>query len=199
MARGSIETLKTGFRARVYAGIDPITRKQTYLRGETRKHRRDAERDVERLLAHAEADHAPDHSATLAVLLDRWLEVADHELSTREATEGYIRRTLKPALGDIPLRKLQHRVDIIDRLYTHLRRCGGTRWPEPGSDDKPRLCDGTPFIEHKVSGPHDCVAKRCKPHVCKPMAPTTIRRIHGILSPALNYAVSWGVDRAEPG
>jgi hypothetical protein len=43
MARGSIETLRTGFRARVYAGKDPITGKQTYLRGETRRYRRDAE------------------------------------------------------------------------------------------------------------------------------------------------------------
>lgn len=55
--------------------------------------------------------------------------MSDHELTTRETNEGYIRRTLKPALGDMQLRKLQHRVDILDRLYTHLRRCGA-------------LCDG---------------------------------------------------------
>jgi integrase len=185
MARGSIEKLKTGFRARVYAGIDPITKKQTYLRGETRKFERDAQRDIERLLAQADADQVPDQSATLSVLLDRWLEVVAHELSTREATDGYIRRTLKPALGDMPLRKLQHRVDIIDRLYTHLRRCS-------------ILCDGRPFIEHKTDGPHDCAKAKCGPHACKPMAPSTVRRIHGILSPALNYAVAWGWIERNP-
>jgi len=43
------------------------------------------------------------------------IEVVDHELSTAETTAGYIRRTLRPALGDMPLRKLQHRVDVLDR------------------------------------------------------------------------------------
>lgn len=89
-------------------------------------------------------------------------------------------------------------MDVIDRLYTHLRRCGGTRWPEPGSDAAPKLCDGTPYTEHKARGPHDCTARKCKPHVCKPMEPSTIRRIHGILSPALNYAVSWGWIERNP-
>jgi hypothetical protein len=60
MSRGSIEALRTGFRARVYAGKDPITGRQNYLRGETRRLRRDAEADVERLLAHVEADRRPD-------------------------------------------------------------------------------------------------------------------------------------------
>src|SRR5689334_3701399 len=59
MPRGSIETLRTGFRARVYAGKDPITGKQTYLCGETRRHRRDAEADAERLVAAVEAERAP--------------------------------------------------------------------------------------------------------------------------------------------
>ena len=70
-----------------------------------------------------EAERIPDRAATVAYLLDRLVEVADHELSTPVTKEGYIRRTLKPALGEIQLRKLQHRVDILDRLYTHLRRC----------------------------------------------------------------------------
>jgi len=185
VARGSIETLRTGFRARVYAGKDPITGKQTYLRGETRCHRRDAEVDAERLLAYVEADRLPDTHATLAVLLDRWMEVVDHELTTAETTAGYVRRTLKPALGDMTLRKLQHRVDIIDRLYTHLRRCNV-------------LCDGRPFVQHKVSGEHDCARTQCVPHRCRPMSPGAVRRVHAILSAALNYAVSWGWIERNP-
>jgi integrase len=96
VARGSIETLRTGFRARVYVGKDPITGKQTYHRGETRRNRRDAE-----------ADRRPDLHTTVGTLLDRWMEIVDHELSTAETTAGYVRRTIKPALGDMPLRKLQ--------------------------------------------------------------------------------------------
>ena len=169
MPRGSIETLRTGFRARVYAGKDPVTGKQTYLRGETRRHRRDAELDAERLVAAVEAERHPDQHATVAHLLDRWVEVVDHELSTAETTAGYIRRTLRPALGDMPLRKLQHRVDVLDRLYTHLRRCN-------------QLCDG----------------RRGDGHVCKPMTASAVRRIHAILSAALNYAVSWGWIERNP-
>jgi integrase len=169
MPRGSIETLTTGFRARVYAGKDPITGKQTYLRGETRRNRRDAEADAERLLANVEGGRRPDQHATLSVLLDRWMEVVDHELTTRETNEGYIRRTLKPALGDMPLRKLQHRVDILDRLYTHLRRCGA-------------LCDG----------------RSDRSHECKPMSPGAVRRLHAILSAALNLAVSWAWIERNP-
>src|SRR6185312_13768811 len=104
MPRGSIETLRTGFRARVYAVKDPITGKQIYPRGETRRYRRDAELDAERLVAAVEAERQPDQHATVAHLLDRWVEVVDHELSTAETTAGYIRRTLRPALGDMPVR-----------------------------------------------------------------------------------------------
>src|SRR4051794_259682 len=65
MARGSVETLRSGYRARVYAGLDPITGQQIYMRGETRRHRRDAEADAERLVSHVEADRRPDQHATV--------------------------------------------------------------------------------------------------------------------------------------
>lgn len=173
------------YRVSVYAGKDPITHRKRYLR-ETHPSEAAAVVARERMLAQVEGDQVPDSARrTLSVLLDRWLEVADHELTTRETTEGYIRRTIKPTLGDMPLRQLQYRVDLFDRLYAHLARCS-------------RACDERPFIEHKVDGPHDCAAKKCKPHVCTPMRATTIRRVHGILSPALNYAVAWGWIERNP-
>lgn len=183
MATGHIEVLKRGFRAVVYAGKDPLTSRKTYLK-ETHPSWEAAERARDRLVAQVEAEQIPDRAATVAYLLDRWVEVADHELSTRVTNEGYIRRTLKPALGEFPLRKLQHRVDILDRLYTHLRRCGA-------------LCDGRPRLDHRGGQPdHDCARAGCRPHVCRPMSPGTVRRLHAILSAALNYAVSWGwIDR----
>ncbi|WP_214404494.1 hypothetical protein [Pseudonocardia lacus] len=45
-----------------------MTRKRTYLRGETRRYRRDAELDAERLVAHVEAGRRPDFVAQ-----DRWM------------------------------------------------------------------------------------------------------------------------------
>jgi integrase len=186
MAKGHIERLPGGsYRVSVYAGKDPITHRKRYLK-ETHPTEAAAMVARERMLAQVEGDQVPDSlRRTLSVLLARWMEVADHELTTRETTEGYIRRTLEPTLGDMPLRKLQYRVDLIDRLYAHLARCS-------------KACDERPFIEHKVDGPHDCAKKKCKPHECRPMLPTTIRRIHGILSPALNYAVAWGWIERNP-
>jgi integrase len=110
------------------------------------------------------------------VLLDRWMEVVDHELSTAETTAGYVRRTIKPALGDMPLRKLQHRVDVLDRLYTHLRRCN-------------QLCDGKAARRAGLAS---------SDHVCKPMSPAAVRRVHAILSAALNYGISWSWIERNP-
>ena len=183
MATGHIEALRRGFRAVVYAGKDPLTGRKTYLK-ETHPTREAAERAKNRLIAQVEAERIPDRAATVAYLLDRWVEVADHELSTRVTNEGYIRRTLKPALGEIQLRKLQHRVDILDRLYTHLRRCAA-------------LCDGRLKVDHRSHEEgHDCAKVGCRRHVCRPMSPGTVRRIHAILSAALSYGMSWGwIDR----
>ena len=112
-------------------------------------------------------------------LLDRWTEVVDHELSTASTTAGYVRRTIRPALSDMPLRKLQHRVDILDRLYTHLRRCN-------------RPCDSSPARKAVDKAAAD------GPHVCRPMSPGAVRRVHAILSAPLNYAVSWGWIERNP-
>ncbi|WP_088284571.1 tyrosine-type recombinase/integrase [Kineosporia sp. A_224] len=185
MGKGSIETLKTGFRARVYAGKDPITGRQVYLIGEVHRTRAAADKDRLRFLDQADAESIPETGATLSVLLDRWMQTVDHELSTQETTAGYIRRTIRPALGDFTLRKLQHRVDLLDRLYTHLRRCNV-------------LCDGRPYVEHQAAEGHECEAAKCRPHQCKPMAPSTIRRIHAIISSALGYAVAWGWIERNP-
>lgn len=185
MSTGHVEILKRGFRAVVYAGKDPITGRKVYLK-ETHPDRPTAERARERLLTQVEAERIPDQAATVAYLLDRWVEVVDHELSTRETNAGYIRRTLKPALGGMPLRKLQHRVDILDRLYVHLRRCNV-------------LCDGRPRIDHRrANDGHDCASARCSPHACQPMSAGAVRRVHAVLSAALNYAVSWGWIERNP-
>ena len=72
---------------------------------------------------------------TVATLLDEYAAIAEWELSTREANEGYIRRTIKPALGHLQVRKV--RGPILDKLYARLKRC---------SDPS---CTGRPFTEHR--------------------------------------------------
>jgi DNA-binding transcriptional regulator YhcF (GntR family) len=56
-------------------------------------------------------------------------------VSTRQTNEGFIRRTIKPALGHLQVREV--RGPILDKLYAELKRCG----------DLSRT--GRPFTEHR--------------------------------------------------
>src|SRR5262249_56991992 len=51
---------------------------------------------------------------------------------------------------------------------------------------------GDPGPRRSRPGPgHDCRRAGCRPHVCHPMEPSTIRGIHGILSGAFAAAQRW--------
>jgi hypothetical protein len=63
-----------------------------------------------RLLAEADGGRFPDRHATIGQALDKYLEVADLEVSTREAHAGYIRRTIGPVLGEVKVRQLGARL-----------------------------------------------------------------------------------------
>jgi integrase len=95
-ARGHIERLPSGsFRVHVYAGTDPVTGKPRRLK-QTCPDEATAAAALGQLLGQADGDRFPSRQATLAQALDKYLEVADLELSTKEAHEGYNRRTIKP-------------------------------------------------------------------------------------------------------
>jgi integrase len=200
MARGHIERLRSGgYRAVVYAGIDPVTRKQRYLK-QTCRDETAATIALGGLLKQAEAhQRVPDRAATVGQALQRYLEVADLEVSTREAHEGYIRRTIGPVLGDVPLRKL--RTDTLDTLYASLRKCSRLCSRLPRTEhyaDGEQACDARcgPLRDHRTTRPHKCDG-RCRPHKCKPMAAGSIVRIHAIISAALNLAARYEwIDRS---
>jgi integrase len=168
------------YEVSVFAGRDPITGRYLYVR-DSAATLDEAEELRSQLLAQVEADTAPTQRATMGLLLEQWLEVAHLAVSTRHAHIGYIDRTILPVLGKVPVRRL--RVNTLDRFYAHLARCR-------------ELCDGRPFRVHSSGDRHDCATAGCQWHRCSPMAPSTIRRIHSIISTALTYAVKWEwVDR----
>jgi len=198
MARGHVERLRSGgYRAVVYAGIDPVTRKQRYLK-QTCRDETAATIALGGLLKQAEAQRVPDRAATVGQAFQRYLEVADLEVSTREAHEGYIRRTIGPVLGDVPLRKL--RTDTLDALYASLRKCSRLcsrlRRTEHYADGE-HACGARcgPLRDHRTTRPHTCDG-RCRPHQCKAMAAGSVVRIHAIISAALSLAARYEwIDR----
>jgi len=57
---------------------------------------------------------------------------------------------------------------------------------EPAADEPGRRLQIT-----RLRPGHDCRLSGCRPHVCKPMAKSTIHGIHSILSGAFEAAMRW--------
>jgi integrase len=93
---------------------------------------------------------------TLGEACDRWLANLDVEVKTKHEYKGYVRRTIRPALGAVPLARLD--AQAVESMYAQLRRCR-------------RLCrPGQQLLDHRTSVEHLC-DRRCRPHECRPLAP----------------------------
>lgn len=123
MARGHIQRRDNGtYRMLVYAGRDPLTGKDRRLTGTT-KTRKEAERLRTRLLGEVDKGRVSGNDATVAQVLQRWLDTADHEFTTRHANETLITAKILPARGSVPAHKLT--VETLERFYAELRKRGG--------------------------------------------------------------------------
>ena len=150
--RGNIEERGGALRVRLYAGTDPVTGKQVYYRDTIQGTNKAAWKKAENKLAEFQAKVAKQRSAqssvTLAYALSEWMRTNELAKSTRKTYEGYIDRTIMPALGETPVHKLSAR--ILEGLYTELRRCRNR-------------CNGKPFVVHKRSSEQGCEAAGCNP------------------------------------
>jgi integrase len=119
--RGTITELPSGsYRVKVYAGVDPLTGKEHYLR-ETAKTSAEAEKTRTRLLSQVDERRQPRTQATVGMLLDRWLEVADVEETTLHGYRSKIETHIRPTLGHIKLSKVD--AELLETFYARLRRC----------------------------------------------------------------------------
>lgn len=190
--RGSIDALPSGaLRVRVYAGVDPVTKRRHTLSeivpaGPDAERRARAARD--RFISQVQERRNPRTSATVDQLLHRYLEHFDGAPKTLTLYRGYVRKHISPFLGHIKVGALD--ADVLDAFYAELRRCRDH-------------CTGRQFVQHRTTGKHEC-DHRCGPHRCRPLGPTTIRHMHFILSGAYKRAVRWKwvttspVAQAEP-
>jgi hypothetical protein len=119
---------------KVYAGADPLTGREIRLRRTCRTERA-AQIELGKLLEQAVARRQPDSAVTVARLLDQYVPAAGWDVSTRVSNLGYIRRTIKPALGSAQVRRV--RGPLLDTLYARLMRCGNL------------ACTGKRFTEHR--------------------------------------------------
>ena len=82
----------------MYAGVDPLTQEQIRLRA-TAKDERLAQIELGRLLKEAADGRTPETGATMAKL-DEYAPIADWDVSTRQTSEGFIRRCHTVRLPD---------------------------------------------------------------------------------------------------
>ncbi|GAA2897508.1 hypothetical protein GCM10010472_64980 [Pseudonocardia halophobica] len=141
-----------------------------------------------RLVTQVDEQRNPRTKATVNQLLDRYLELLDVEDTTRDRYEQVIRVHIRPRLGPLQVARLDG--ELLDSYYAILRRCR-------------QHCNGRVKVDHRSEDSHDCDAK-CTPHLCRPLANATIRKIHFCLSGARARAVRWRwiavnpLDQAEP-
>ncbi len=84
----------------------PITKREIRLKA-TAKTEQQAHIELGRLLKQASEGRTPESGATMAKLLDEYAAIAPWDVSTRQTNEGFIRRTIKPALGHLEVRKVR--------------------------------------------------------------------------------------------
>ncbi len=190
--QGSIDELPSGaLRVRVYAGMDPITKRRHDLvevvpAGPKAWDQADEVR--RRFLAQIRERRNPRTTATIDQLLDRYLD--QHQGGKRTVTgyREYVDKHVRPFIGKRKIGDID--ADILDSLYAEMRRCRDH-------------CTSGHQVDHRTSWPHDCDA-RCSPHTCKPLGNATIRKIHYILTGAYKRAVRWRwvsvspMEQAEP-
>jgi hypothetical protein len=163
---GSIRQRGNTLQVRLFEGRDSATGRDVYLtatvKGTDKAAHKEADAKLAAFWTEVRKQRSAQSSVSFGYVLDQWLSTNELAESTCHTYEGYIARTIRPVLGDLPARKVDART--LESLYNELRRCSAR-------------CDGTPYIEkHKKTEEHDCKTEKCRAHKCKGMASSTVDR-----------------------
>jgi hypothetical protein len=141
----------------------------------------------------AEGRHRATAARTVADLLERWLEwrqgVKDLSPTTLEDYRLQINRRIVPALGKLPVRRLD--AETLDRFYAELRQRGSKcqHCYRRMRDGQPPMRPGEVF-RLIYSGEERVHQTDCVQGI--PMTPSAIRDVHAVLSGAFKQAMVWG-------
>jgi hypothetical protein len=109
---------------KVYAGIDPISKRRLHLSetvpsgpGQARL----AEEVRTRLQDQVDEKRSPRSRATVDQLIDKYLAVLQADPSTLRGYQSKIRTHIRPLLGNVPPTRLDF--EVLDSFYAELRRC----------------------------------------------------------------------------
>jgi integrase len=119
--RGHVEQLPSGtFRAIAYAGVDPLTGKERYLK-KTAPTWDAAQVTLTRLMSEIHEERHPKTNISVGQAIDQWLDVADLAETTRDRYLDLIRLYIRPTFGDMPAARVD--AELLERFYARLQRC----------------------------------------------------------------------------
>ncbi|MBB6571697.1 tyrosine-type recombinase/integrase [Kribbella sandramycini] len=173
--QGHVEQHKNGrFRAVVSNGRDPVTGKRRFLKSPWTAEEPDAEIARLQLLLQVQQGKATKGNLTVMEVLDKYRAVVNpnHKRRTIVRRDQLIRDYVMPRFGkDFKAAKID--AEMLENYYAMLQSC----------KDNAQL-----RMNH-----------RAKEHTCEPLASSSVRQIHFILTGAFKRAVKWGyLDVNQP-
>lgn len=208
--RGSIDELASGsLRVRVYAGVDPVTKRPHYLTKVIPAGPKAddlAQKVLTKFLNEVDEQRQPRTNATVEHLLERHLERLAQSgkagPKTMQAYRALVSRHINPLIGHQKVGEID--AYVLDSLYAELGRCRDhcdrrSRQQIQHRTERDHRCDEHDAAPCSPPDP-DCRAcqRRCKPHRCRPLEDATIRKAHFLLSGAFKLAVRWKWRSTNP-
>jgi hypothetical protein len=170
--RGHIEERSNGtFRAKVSAGTNPHTGRRIVLNSDPVGTWEEAEVELTRLLSHVDEQKHARTNLTVLELIDKWCAVRETQARrTRQRRDQLIRDYIAPRFEGVKAKKFtadpKASIEFLEGYYALLQSC---------------RFNNVRGTNHKA-----------KDHKCEPLANSSVRAIHFILTAAFKQGLKWG-------